>query len=104
MEQEKDSMELKEGQAEGGGRMALITSGQAQRHCANYSPCLLLSPLGILDQITIFCWEQSELGAPFTGVAPCLAGSCSGGQEFQSTGGKCWLIWRQAGGRASADS
>lgn len=40
MKREKDSVRLKEGQAGGGGRIALITSARAQRHWTNYSPHL----------------------------------------------------------------
>lgn len=38
MKREKDSVRLKEGQAGGGGQIALITSARAQRHCTNYGP------------------------------------------------------------------
>lgn len=40
MKREKDSVRLKKGQAGGGGRIALITSARAQRHCTNYGPHL----------------------------------------------------------------
>lgn len=40
MKREKDSVRLKEGQAGGGGQIALITSARAQRHWTNYGPHL----------------------------------------------------------------
>lgn len=71
MEREKDSMRPKEGQAGGGGWMALITSARAQRHCTNYGPRLSLrAHFAFLIRFADFCQEQGELGTHHTGACP----------------------------------